>query len=148
LQHAFPLDILIVPSSVISIAADGERLMCGGISLGETICLGNFKFIAGYFGDRSLSPRRGDAGAVFMGSTRSGASIPRWAMTGDSTEEFLMASSGEGGLGLPSPRRRGMGAPSIPIATTPWLKDILDIAVAQQAEISLQRRVEASVLSP
>jgi hypothetical protein len=35
-----------VPSSVI---ADGEHLMCGGFSLSETICLGNFEFIANYF---------------------------------------------------------------------------------------------------
>jgi hypothetical protein len=42
----FPLEVLMVPSSVI---ADGEHLMCGGFSLSETICLGNFEFIANYF---------------------------------------------------------------------------------------------------
>jgi hypothetical protein len=58
-------------------------------------------------------------------------------MIEDSTEEFLTASSGEGGLGLPSPRRRGMGALLTPVATTPWLKNIVDITAAQQTESSL-----------
>jgi hypothetical protein len=62
-----------VPSSSIAFVADGERLMCGGF-LGEPIRLGNFKFIADYFGSLSLSPRRGDEGTAFVGSTRSRAS--------------------------------------------------------------------------
>jgi hypothetical protein len=45
-----------VPSSTITIAADGEHLTCGGFSLGETICLGNFEFITDYFNGLSLSP--------------------------------------------------------------------------------------------
>jgi hypothetical protein len=32
------------------------------------------------------------------------------------------------------PRRCSTGALPAPVATTPWLKDILDIAAAQQAE--------------
>jgi hypothetical protein len=73
-----------VLSFVISIAADGVHLTCSGFSLVETVCLGNFEFIADYFGNLSLSPRRGDAGATFMVSTRSGASTLRWAMMEDS----------------------------------------------------------------
>jgi hypothetical protein len=134
LQRAFPLHILMVPSSVITATADGECLTCGEISLGETVRLGSFKFIADYFDDLSLSPRRGDAGTAFMGSTHSGASTPWRAMIEDSIEESLTASSGEGCLALfppaPSPRRHGMEALPALIATTPWLKDILDIAVA------------------
>jgi hypothetical protein len=38
-------------------------------------------------------------------------------------EEFLTASSGEGGSGLPSPRRRGTGAPPAPVTTTPWMEN-------------------------
>jgi hypothetical protein len=34
-----------VPSSAITVAADSEHLMCGGFSLGETVCLGSFEFI-------------------------------------------------------------------------------------------------------
>jgi hypothetical protein len=74
LQCAFPLGILMVPSSVIIVAADGEHLTCSGFSLSETVHLGNFEFITDYFDDLSLSPRRGDIGVAFMGSTRSGAS--------------------------------------------------------------------------
>jgi hypothetical protein len=33
LQDAFPPDVLMVPSSVIILAANSERLMCGGFSL-------------------------------------------------------------------------------------------------------------------
>jgi hypothetical protein len=38
-----------VPSSVITITIDGERLMCGGFFLSETVHLGNFEFITDYF---------------------------------------------------------------------------------------------------
>jgi hypothetical protein len=58
-------------------------------------------------------------------------------MIEDSTEEFLMTSSVEGSFGLPSPRRCGTGALPAPIVATTWLKDILDISAAQQAEGSL-----------
>jgi DMSO/TMAO reductase YedYZ molybdopterin-dependent catalytic subunit len=30
LQRAFPLDVLMVPLSAITVAIDGERLICGG----------------------------------------------------------------------------------------------------------------------
>jgi hypothetical protein len=114
LQRAFPLDVPIVSSSVITITTDGERLTCGGFSLGETVRLGSFEFIADYFGGLSLSLRRGDSGTTFMGSTHSETPTLRWPMIEDSTEEFLMVSNGEGGFGLNSPRRHGMGAPSLP----------------------------------
>jgi hypothetical protein len=123
-----------VPSSVITIATDGECLTCDGFSLGKTIHLGNFEFITDYFSGLSLSPRRGAAGAAFIGSTHSGASTPRRATIEDSAEEFLMASSGEGSFNPLCPRRCSIGALPAPVATTPWLKDILDIAAAQQAE--------------
>jgi hypothetical protein len=99
-----------VPSFVITVAADSEHLMCGGFSLGEPIRLGNFEFIADYFSGRSLSPRRGDSDTTFMGSTRRGASTPQWAIIEDSALEFLMTSSRDGGSGLPSPRRHGTRA--------------------------------------
>jgi hypothetical protein len=43
LQCAFPLDVLMVPSSVLTIAADVERLSCDGSSLGETINFWEFR---------------------------------------------------------------------------------------------------------
>jgi hypothetical protein len=116
-----------VPSLVITIAADDEYLTCGGFFLGETVRLRNFEFIANYFGGLSLFPMRGDSGTAFMGSTRSGASSPWRTMI----EEFLTALSGVGGFDLPSPKRCGTGALPAPVTTTPWLKDILDIVTAQ-----------------
>jgi hypothetical protein len=109
LQCIFARDILMVPSFAIVVVADGERLACCGFSLSKTICLGNFEFIVDYLGGLSLSPRRGNIDATFMGSTHSGAPTPRWAMIEDSVEEFLMVSSGEGSFYLPSRRRRGTG---------------------------------------
>jgi hypothetical protein len=99
-----------VPSSAITVAASGERLLCGGFFLGETICLGKFDFIADYFRGLSLFRRRGDSVIAFMVSTHRGgggwgASSPRWAMTEVSTEEFVTPSSGDRGFGLPSPKR-------------------------------------------
>jgi hypothetical protein len=57
-----------------------------------------------------------------MGSTHSGTPSPWWAMIEDSAEEFLTASSGEGGSALPSPRRHGMGDSPAPITTAPWME--------------------------
>jgi hypothetical protein len=108
---------------VITIAVNGERLTCGGFSLGDTIRLENFEFIVDYFGGLSLSLRRGDKGAAFMGSTRSGTTSPPWAMKEDSTEEFLTMSSREGGFSLPSLRRCDTGAPPAPVTTTPWMEN-------------------------
>jgi hypothetical protein len=100
-------------------------LTCGGFSLGKTIRLGNFKFIADYFGGLVLSPRRGNTGAIFMGPTHNRTSIPRQTMIEDSTEEFLTAPSMEGSFGLPSPRRRGMGPSPTSVTTTPWKENAL-----------------------
>jgi hypothetical protein len=47
-----------VPSSVIIVATDGERLSCDGFCLGETIHLGNFEFITDYFNGLSLDMTR------------------------------------------------------------------------------------------
>jgi hypothetical protein len=143
LQRAFPLDVPMVPLSAIIIAADGEHLTCGGFSHGKTICLGNFEFITDYFGGLGLSPRRGNNGAAFMGSSQGGASTPRWAMIEDLAEEFLTVSSGEGSFGLLSPRRRDTGASLAPTTTTPWMENALAIVKNQpphQAMSRLSRR--------
>jgi hypothetical protein len=76
LQRAFFLDVLIVPSSAITVATDGECVMCGGFSLGKIDHHGNFEFIPNYFGGMSLSHRRGDSGATFMGSIGSRTPSP------------------------------------------------------------------------
>jgi hypothetical protein len=43
---------------MLAITTDGERLTCGGFSLGETVCFGSLKFIADYFGSLRV-PSRG-----------------------------------------------------------------------------------------
>jgi hypothetical protein len=55
LQHAFPLDVLMVPSSALAIAVDGECLSSDVFSLGETSLFGSLEFIADHFGSLSLS---------------------------------------------------------------------------------------------
>jgi hypothetical protein len=57
---------------------------------------------------------------IVMGSTHGGPPSPLWAMTEDSTEEFHMASDGEGRIDLPSPRRHGTGASPAPATTRLW----------------------------
>jgi hypothetical protein len=125
-----------VHSSALTVSTNGECLTCSGFSLGETICFGSLEFITDCFGSLNLSPKRNDLGVTFMGSPRSGTPIPLWAMIEDSTEEFFIAPSGEGGSSLPSSRRHNTGAPSSPIATTPWLED----APATQAMTTAEHR--------
>jgi hypothetical protein len=45
-----------VQTSMLIITTDGERLMCDGFSLGETVLFGSLEFIADCFGGLSLSP--------------------------------------------------------------------------------------------
>jgi hypothetical protein len=127
LQHAFPLDVLMVPSSAFAFSTNGERLTCGGFSLSEIIHLGSFEFITDYFGSQSLSPRRSHSGTTFMGSTGSVSPSPWWAMVEDSTKEFHMASSGGGVSDLPSHRSLGVGAPHATITTPPMQEGALAI---------------------
>jgi hypothetical protein len=55
----FPLNVLMVPSSMLTVASYGERLMCSGFCLGKTIRFGSLEFFADYFGVLSLSLLRG-----------------------------------------------------------------------------------------
>jgi hypothetical protein len=112
-----------VPSSVLTFSTDGEHLMCGGFSHGETIYLGSIEFIVDYFGSLSLSPKRSDSDSTFMGSTHSRPPSPWRATTEDSTKEFHMASSEGVGFGLPSPRRLNVGVLPAPITTQTWKED-------------------------
>jgi hypothetical protein len=47
-QCAFPLYVLMVPLSALTVAANGDHLTCGGFSLSETVRLGSFEFITDY----------------------------------------------------------------------------------------------------
>jgi hypothetical protein len=99
-----------VLSSALTVTADGERLSCGGFSLGETIHFGSIKFIIDLFGGLSLSPLGDGLDAIVMGSTRGRPPSPLRATMGDSTKEFHTTSDGEGRTYLLSPRRHHTGA--------------------------------------
>jgi hypothetical protein len=43
-----------VPSSVLTVATDGEHLWCDGFSIGEPIHFGSLEFITDRFGDLSI----------------------------------------------------------------------------------------------
>jgi hypothetical protein len=117
LQRAFPLDVLMVPSSVLAVVADGEHISCGGFSLGKIIHFGSFEFITDRFGGMSPSPMVDGSDSIIMGSARGGPPSPLWAMMGDSVEEFHAASDGEGRIDLPSLRRHNTGASPAPATT-------------------------------
>jgi hypothetical protein len=121
LQRAFPLDVLMVPSSVLIISAYGECPSCDVFSLGKTIHFRSLKFITDCFSGLSLSLMRDGSSAIVMDSTCGGTPSLLWAMTGDSVEEFHIASDGEGRIDLPSSRKHGMGASTAPTTTIPWL---------------------------
>jgi hypothetical protein len=95
-----------VPSSVVTIAIDGECLTCGGFSLCETICIRSFEFISDYFGSMSPSARRGDSGATFMGSSHNWTPSPRRGMIEESIEEYLTMTNGQGRCWGRGPRPR------------------------------------------
>jgi hypothetical protein len=103
LQRAFPVDVPMVPSSVLTVAADGERLSGDVFSFGKTIHFGSLEFNVDRFSGLSLAPFRDSSGAAKMGSTHSGTPFPLWSMTEDSVKEFHMASDGEGRIDLPFP---------------------------------------------
>jgi hypothetical protein len=97
--------------------SDGERLSCDSFSLNKTIHFGSLKFIVNCFGGLKLSSGRDGSNTTIMGSTHNRPPSSLWAMIGNSTEEFYMASNGEGGIDLPSPRRHGTGASPAPTIT-------------------------------
>jgi hypothetical protein len=105
---------------MLTFSADGERFTCGGFSLGKTIRLQSFEFIADYLSVLGLSPRRSDSGPVLLGSTHSGPPSPWWALIEDSTKEFHLTSSRGGGSSLPSPRWLGAVTLPAPVTTPLW----------------------------
>jgi hypothetical protein len=66
-----------VPSSVLAIAADNERLSCGGFSLSKTIHFGILEFIANCFGGLSLSSMGDGLDAIIIGPARGRPPSPR-----------------------------------------------------------------------
>jgi hypothetical protein len=80
-----------VHSSAFALSTNGERLMCSGFSLSETIYFGGHEFITDCFDGLSLSPRRNDSGATFIGSTRSRSLHPiLWPEDAMATQAMMM----------------------------------------------------------
>jgi hypothetical protein len=52
----FPLDVSMVLSSALDVAADSERMSCGGFSLSKNILFESLEFITNRFGVLSISP--------------------------------------------------------------------------------------------
>jgi hypothetical protein len=107
-----------VHSSALTVTTDGEHLTYGGFSLKEIVRFRSLEFNADCFSILSLSLKESDSGAGFWSATHSGPPPP-WDMIEDSIEEFYIASTEEGGYGLPPCPRHGTGPTPAPIATTP-----------------------------
>jgi hypothetical protein len=133
-----------VPSSALTIVANGEHLSCDVFSLSKTICFGSLEFITDCFGGLSLSCMGDDSDAGVMGSTDGGTPSPLRAMTGDFVEEFHMAMDGKGRIDILSPRWHDMGASTAPTTTIPWP----ETTPTTQAMTTIILRQEASQKEP
>jgi hypothetical protein len=95
-------------------------------------------FIIDYFTGPILSPRRGDSGLAFMGSTHNGTPSPWWATVKDSIKEFLTVSIKEVGFGLPSTWRHGTGALPAAMTTTPWTENALPAQAMTMVSLQME----------
>jgi hypothetical protein len=101
LQRAFPLDILMVPSSALAVVVCDERLSSDGFSLDETIRFGSLEFITDRFVGLGLSPMGSSSDNIVMGVPRGGPPTPHRTLIKDFIEGSLTTSDGEGGLTNP-----------------------------------------------
>jgi hypothetical protein len=68
----FPLNVLMVRSSALTVATDGKHLTYGGFTPGQTIHFESLELITNGFGSLSLSRTGNDSGTVFVGMTHNG----------------------------------------------------------------------------
>jgi hypothetical protein len=101
LQHAFPLDVLVVTSQKLSIA-NGNNPTGVGLSSGKTIHFDCLEFTVDRLGRLSLSPYEWDSSAIFIGMVHNGSPSLHTTLK-DSSDEGGTTSSAGGSSGSPSP---------------------------------------------
>jgi hypothetical protein len=101
LQHAFPLDVLVVTSQKLSIS-NGNNPTGVGLSSGKTIHFDCLEFTVDRLGRLSLSPYEWDSTAIFVGMVHNGSPSLHTTLK-DSSNEGGTTSSAGGSSGSPSP---------------------------------------------
>jgi hypothetical protein len=99
---------------MLVVTIDGACLTCGSFSLDKTIRFGSLEFIIDYFGSLSLSPKEGDSGAIFVGTTHSG-SPSLWDMIEDSLDDSTRLLEEMGASASPSPGDSAQGHHQLPL---------------------------------
>jgi hypothetical protein len=113
-----------VYSPKLTFIANDNNTTDVGFSPSETICFGSLEFTVDRFSNMSLSPEAQDLGAIFIGMVHS-ESPSLHIILRESFDEGNVASGGGGSSGFPGPRACNVVTPTIPIATTPLLKNTL-----------------------
>jgi hypothetical protein len=102
LQHAFPLDVPMVPSPKLSFITNNNNPTGVGLAPSSAIHFSSLENIVDHFGHLSLSPQERDSGAISIGMVHNG--LPSLHATlGESSNEDDTASSTGGSLGSPYP---------------------------------------------
>jgi hypothetical protein len=114
----FPLNVSIVYSLKLTFVANGNNLTSTRLTPGETICFGSLEFIAGRFGNLSLSPEGNDPGTVFVGTVH-GGSLCLHTVLEESTNEGDTTLGKGASSSFPSPRGCNVVTTIISITTTP-----------------------------
>jgi hypothetical protein len=96
LQHAFPLDVLMITSPKLCFIANGNNPTGVSLALGETIHFGNLVFTADRFGHLSLSSDERNSGTIFIGIMHNGSSSSHTTLEDSSVEGS--AALGAGGI--------------------------------------------------
>jgi hypothetical protein len=102
LQHAFPLEVPMVPSWKLSFVANGNNPTSVGLALGSTIHFDSLEFNVDCIGRLSLSPQEWDSSAIFIRMVHNASPCLHTTLEESSDEDG--AASGVGGtLGFPNP---------------------------------------------
>jgi hypothetical protein len=80
LQHAFPLNILMVPTLKLSFIANNNNPTSIDLAPGSAIHFASLEFITDHLGRLSLSPQEWDSSTLFIGMVHSGSPTLRTAL--------------------------------------------------------------------